>query len=91
MKRQFIVIWIFVITMIGLIVIISPTIVGNPMKMGITTGVLCIFYILTYIAVKYCITNEDMNEELTMIQTPIIDNIPVASAVVVNDEPNCII
>jgi hypothetical protein len=91
MKRKFIVIWIFVITMIGLIVIISPTVVGNPIKMGITTGVLCIFYIMTYIAVKYCITNEHMNEELTMIQTPIIDNIPVASAVVVNHDSICIV
>lgn len=82
----FIIIWLIVITLTGAIVISSPRVYGNPITMGITGGVLSGLYIMTYIFVKYYVTVEPMNEQLIIIQQPIIDTIPVASAVLVIDE-----
>jgi hypothetical protein len=85
---RFIIIWLIVITIIGLIVIVSPKIYGNSIKMGITSGVLSGMYIITYICVKYYNTMEPMNEQFIIIQSPIMDNIPIASEIFVMNENN---
>ena len=82
----FIIIWLIVITLTGAIIISSPTIAGNPIKMGITGGILFTLYLITYIFIKCYVTIEPMNEQLIIIQQPIIDTIPIASALLVIDE-----
>ena len=86
----FVIIWVIVITMTAAIIISSPTIAGNPIKMGITGGILFTLYLITYIFVKCYITIEPINEQLIIIQQPILDNIPLASAVIIIHEHNFI-
>jgi drug/metabolite transporter (DMT)-like permease len=85
---RFIIIWLIVITIIGVIVIVSPKIYGNSIKMGITCGVLSGMYIITYICVKYYKIIKPINEQLIIIQSPIMDNIPIASEIFVINENN---